>query len=99
MLIQQQSERPGHSEVSVLLLKWEDDTAVSSDLNALKELLENRFRYQTRQWHIPSAKNSSIKLGVQLASFIENANPNQLLVIYYAGYGYIGNDKELYWAW
>jgi hypothetical protein len=43
--------------------------------------------------------NPSIKLGVQMASFLEHARPNHLLIIYYAGYGYVGADNQLYWAW
>jgi hypothetical protein len=99
MLIQRQTERMPYSNVSVLLLRWEEDLSVNDDLGDLEQLLQNKYNYNTQRWHIPTVPNPSIKLGVQMASFLENARPNHLLIIYYAGHGYVGTDGQLYWAW
>lgn len=99
MLIQRQTERPPYDNVSVLLLRWEEDVSAEPDLAALENILRDRYNYRTDRWNIPTVPNPSIKLGVQMASFLEHARNNHLLIIYYAGYGYVGPDNQLYWAW
>ncbi|KAK4121041.1 hypothetical protein N657DRAFT_683158 [Parathielavia appendiculata] len=96
--IQQQTLKPKHTSVSVLMLRWEEDTSVEPDLLALENVFRERYHYHTEKWAIPTVPNPSIKLGVQMASFLENARPDHLLVIYYAGHGYVGPDNQLYWA-
>ncbi|KAK4144284.1 uncharacterized protein C8A04DRAFT_27970 [Dichotomopilus funicola] len=96
--IQQQTLKPKHTSVSVLLLRWEEDVSVEPDLLALERVFRERYHYQTDRWAIPTVPNPSIKLGVQMASFLDNARPDHLLIIYYAGYGYVGPDNQLYWA-
>ncbi|KAM0278911.1 hypothetical protein ACHAQH_004877 [Verticillium albo-atrum] len=98
MLIQRETERLPYSHVSVLLLRWEEDTTVEPDLVALENILRDRYNYATDRWNIPTVANPSIKLGVQMASFLEHGAPDHLLIIYYAGYGYQGADSQLYWA-
>ncbi|TGJ82128.1 hypothetical protein E0Z10_g6623 [Xylaria hypoxylon] len=39
-----------------------------------------------------------MKLGVRMASFLESAAPDHLLIIHYAGYSFVGLDMQLYWA-
>lgn len=99
MLIQRQTEKPPYGDVSVLLLSWEEDHSVDDDVVAFEQVLQNKYNYATQRWQIPTVPNPSIKLGVQMASFLENARPNHLLIIYYAGHGYVGVDGHLYWAW
>lgn len=99
MYIQQQTLKPKHSGVSVLMLRWEEDTAVEPDLAALEKVFRERYHYQVDKWAIPTVPNPSVKLGVQMASFLESARPDHLLIIYYAGHGFVGQDNKLYWAW
>lgn len=99
MLIQRQTERHPYTDVSVLLLRWEEDESVDEDLAALEQVFQKQYKFRTERWHIPTVANPSIKLGVQMASFLEHARANQLLIIYYAGHGYVGSDGQLYWAW
>ncbi|KAL2196588.1 hypothetical protein P885DRAFT_38032 [Corynascus similis CBS 632.67] len=96
--IQQQTLRPKHTSVSVLMLRWEDDTSVQSDMLALERVFQERYHYHTDKWAIPTVPNPSVKLGVRIASFLDNARPDHLLIIYYAGHGYVGPDNQLYWA-
>ncbi|KAF3359389.1 hypothetical protein VDGD_01526 [Verticillium dahliae] len=98
MLIQRQTERLPYAHVSVLLLRWEEDATVEADLGALETILRDRYNYATERWNIPTVANPSIKLGVQMASFLEHGAPDHLLIIYYAGHGYVGADNQLYWA-
>lgn len=98
MLIYRQSQRSPYSKVSVLLLRWEDDTAAELDLVALEQVLRERYSYRTDRWVIPATASPSMKLGVRMASFLESAGPEHLLIIHYAGYSYVGADKQLYWA-
>ncbi|PKS07490.1 hypothetical protein jhhlp_006094 [Lomentospora prolificans] len=98
MLIQRSAERPPYASVSVLLLRWEEDTTVESDLDSLEKVFRDQYHYRTERWNIPTVANPSIKLGVQMASFLESARSDHLLIIYYAGHGYVGADNQLYWA-
>ncbi|KAI1502596.1 hypothetical protein F5X99DRAFT_153120 [Biscogniauxia marginata] len=98
MLIYRQSQRSPYNKVSALLLRWEEDVAVEPDLAALEQVLRERYNYRTDRWNIPAAANPSIKLGVRMASFLENAAPDHLFIIYYAGHGYVGADNQLFWA-
>ncbi|KAF4969248.1 hypothetical protein FSARC_3501 [Fusarium sarcochroum] len=98
MLIQRQTERHPYTDVSVLLLRWEEDESVDEDLAALEQVFQKQYKYRTERWHIPTVPNPSIKLGVQMASFLEHARANHLLIIYYAGHGYVSPDGQLFWA-
>ncbi|WQF89074.1 Putative peptidase C14, caspase domain, Zinc finger C2H2-type, transcription factor Grauzone [Colletotrichum destructivum] len=98
MLIQRQTERSPYDNVSVLLLRWEEDTSVEADLTAMENILRSVYNFRTDRWAIPTVPNPSIKLGVQMASFLDQAKANHLLIIYYAGHGYVGSDNQLYWA-
>lgn len=96
--IQQQTLRPKYTNVSVLMLRWEEDTSVEPDMLALERVFQERYRYHTDRWAIPTVPNPSAKLWVRIGSFLENARPDHLLIIYYAGHGYVGSDNQLYWA-
>ncbi|KAI1105371.1 hypothetical protein F4804DRAFT_304666 [Jackrogersella minutella] len=98
MLIYRQTQKSPYTKTSVLILGWEEDNDIEQDLVALDQVLRERYNYRTERFNIPTVANPSIKLGVRMASFLENAAPDHLLIIYYAGYGYIGADDQLYWA-
>lgn len=90
--------RSRYKNASVLLLRWEEDTAMERELLALEKVFHERYNYHTDKWAIPTCPNPSIKLSVQMASFIEHARSDHLLIIYYAGHSYVGADKQVYWA-
>ena len=99
MLIQRQTQKYLYTSVSVLMLRWDEDTSVDPDLAALERVFRERYNYHTDKWLIPTVANPSIKLGVQMASFLDSARPEHLLVVCYAGHGYVDADNQLYWAW
>ncbi|KAK3989238.1 hypothetical protein QBC44DRAFT_86051 [Cladorrhinum sp. PSN332] len=98
MHIYQRTLKPHHTSVSVLMLRWEEDTSVEADMLALEKVFRERYHYHTDKWAIPTAPNPISKLGVQMAPFLDKAHPDHLLIIYYAGHGYVGPDGQLYWA-
>jgi len=99
MLLYAQANRSPYTSVSVLLLRWEDDPSVEQDLLLLGKVFRERFNYRTESWNIPSGPNPSVKLTMQMAQHIEYARSDHLLIVYYAGYGFVGSDHQLYWAW
>jgi hypothetical protein len=102
MIIQQRAEAPrssSYTDVSVLLLSWENDSTVDTEaISSLQRTLQSDYKYNATSWQIPAVSNPSIKLGVQMASFLEHACPNHLLIIYYMGRAYLGYDDHIYWA-
>lgn len=98
MLIYRQTQKSPYTKTSVLILRWEEDNAVEHDLAALDQVLCDRYNYRTERFNIPTGLNPSVKLGVRMASFLEKAAPDHLLIIYYAGHGYVDTDNQLYWA-
>lgn len=99
MLIYAQANRSPYTSASVLLLRWEDDLSVEQELRQLEKVFRDRFNYRTEAWCIPSGPNPSVKLTIQMAQHIEYARSDHLLIVYYAGYGFVGADHHLYWAW
>jgi hypothetical protein len=81
------------------MLRWEDDPTVEPDFIALEKLFRERYNFRTETWGIPSCPNPNVKLSMQLARQVEYTRPGHLLVVYYAGYSFIGSDDNLYWAW
>ncbi len=98
MHIYRQTLKSQYTSVSVLMLRWEEETSVEKDLLLLEKIFVQDFNYRVEKWQIPTVPNPSIKLGVQMASFLEHARADHLLIVYYAGHGYVGVDNQLYWA-
>jgi hypothetical protein len=98
MLIYRQTQKSPYSNVSVLILRWEEDNAADEDIAGLEQVLRERYNYRTDRWNIPTVPNPSLKLGVRMAAFLENAAPDHLLIIYYAGNGFVGVDSQVFWA-
>ena len=99
MLIYRQTQKSPYTKVSALLLTWEDDNAAEHEAVALDSILRDRSNYRTECWSIPSVPNPSVKLGIRVASFLENALPAHLLIVYYAGHSFVGADNQVFWTW
>jgi hypothetical protein len=98
MLIFRQTQSLPYSRISVLLLRWDNDTAVVKDLSALEQVFRERYNYRTEQWDIPAHRNASLKLGVRLSSYLETAAPDHLMIVYYTGNTTVGPDGQLSWT-
>ena len=99
MLIYRQTQKSPYAKVSALFLTWEDDHAAEHEVVALESVLRDRYNYRTESWSIPSVPNPSVKLGIRVASFLENALPDHLLIVYYAGHSFVGADNQVFWTW
>ncbi|KAK0654085.1 hypothetical protein DIS24_g5469 [Lasiodiplodia hormozganensis] len=88
----------GYSEVGVLLVCWsDDDLGVTDEVNLLKEVFGEQFRFDTEVYKIPK-ENSASKLQARMqlwANQYEGAD--KLSIIYYAGHGsqVNGNSGQL----
>ncbi|KAK8102667.1 hypothetical protein PG984_015813 [Apiospora sp. TS-2023a] len=98
MLIYRQTQKSAYSNVSVLLLRWDEDDAEEQDTDALDQVLRERYNYRTEKWAIPTVPNASIKLGVRISAFLEKAAPDHLLIVHYAGHGFTGTNNQFFWA-
>ena len=94
-----------YEKVEVLLLCWaqnSNDLKTTEEVNALKLVLERRFRYHTTMAYLDN--NNKQKLQVQLnakvAHFVGDYDgPNTLFIVYYAGHGKPGKihgDLEMF---
>ena len=88
-----------YKEVHVLLLSWEDDDlGVVDEVVELEDVFRKAYGCQTvRRWEIPSLKPYS-KLEDQLYRFRKKySSSDNLLIVYYAGHGYL--DYSRLWKW
>ncbi|RYO98959.1 hypothetical protein DL764_006934 [Monosporascus ibericus] len=98
MLIYRQTQKSPYAKVSVLLLRWEGNSGAEQDIDALEAVFGERYNYRTDRWNIPTVPDPGIKLGVRMASFLEHAGPDHLLIVYYAGHAFVGANGQVFWA-
>ena len=100
MFVYRQTQKPAHTSVSVLMVRWdgEDTETPKADTDTLEHLLRERYGYTIHRYNITSCARASLKLGVRIRSFLESQRPEHLLVVYYAGRSVLGTDNELYWT-
>ena len=91
-----------YEKVAVLLMSWaQDDLKTAGEVNALKLVLEERFRYHTTMAYLDNNNNKKlqVQLNKKVADFVhEYDGPNTLFIVYYAGHGKPGKlhgDLEL----
>lgn len=99
MYIYRQGQKLPYAKVSALLLKWEDDVTSSANLSSLERVLHDRYNFSTERWGIPASADPGASLRSQIASFLDQASVDHLLIIYYVGHGHNSLDNQLYWSW
>jgi hypothetical protein len=87
--------------VNVCLIRWEQDLlGVSHELERLGDLFEHLYGFNVETWLIPSNSSSHIELMKKACGFLtEFDSSDNLFIIYYAGHGYINQDRQSTWAW
>ena len=94
-----------YDKVVVLLLCWaqsSNDLKTTEEVDALRLVLENRFKYRTTTEHLDNdnKKRLQVQLNSKVAAFVDaNDGPNTLLIVYYAGHGKPGEirgDLEMF---
>ncbi|KAL0263432.1 hypothetical protein SLS55_002412 [Diplodia seriata] len=88
----------GYSEVGVLLVCWTaDDMDVQNEVDMLKQVFDEQFRFYTEVYKIPS-QNSAVELRAKMQRWAHQFEGAQKLsIIYYAGHGsqVDGNPTDL----
>ena len=94
-----------YEKVMVLLLCWAQDSndlGTTKEVNDLKLVFEERFRYHTTTEYLDNNKQQKlqVQLNSKVAAFVgANDGPNTLLIVYYAGHGKPGKihgDLEMF---
>ncbi|OJD34950.1 tyrosine-protein phosphatase non-receptor type 6 protein [Diplodia corticola] len=87
-----------YSEVGVLLVCWtDDDLDVKAEVDMLKQVFDEQFRFYTEVYKIPS-EDSAAKLRAKMQRWAHKFEGAQKLsIIYYAGHGsqVDGNSTDL----
>jgi hypothetical protein len=91
--------KPRYRDVSVLLLRWEDDEMnVDWELDDLDKVFM-KYGFNTERWLIPS-KNAHRKLMSKAIDLVENHDgEDDLIIVYYAGHAYINASRQATWCW
>lgn len=92
-----------YKSVHVLLLSWEEDDLeppCADEIEKLREVFEQRYRFNVDEWRIPSDPSSHTLCGDRLREFVRDYDHNdRLLIIYYAGHGRLDDDRQCVWYW
>ncbi|RDL34352.1 uncharacterized protein BP5553_07480 [Venustampulla echinocandica] len=87
-----------YREVSVLLLRWEDDEmGVEWEVDDLEKVFMC-YGYNTERWLIPT-KSAHLELMARALDIVKKHNDQgDLLIVYYAGHGFINPDRKSTWC-
>jgi hypothetical protein len=82
-------------------MRWEqDDLGVEQELNALRNLIVDHYGFNTETWLIPANEKSHNNLMQKALDFLGDFDAkDNLFILYYAGHGYINQDRQFTWAW
>lgn len=88
-----------YTNVHVLMLSWQDDDlGVSKEIHALSRTFTELFSFTVTQHTIPSVKPER-KLNRRVAEFLDDYDDkHHLLIVYYAGHGYLNAQRVPMWA-
>ena len=87
-----------YEHVEVLMLSWEkeeDDLAVQSEMDGLKEVLENTYNYHVTQQNLTrrEKKRAQTQINAIVATWVDQYDaPKTLLLLYFAGHGKPGGQ-------
>ncbi|KAL1626147.1 hypothetical protein SLS54_002981 [Diplodia seriata] len=88
----------GYKNVYVLMVKWEkkfDQLRVDSELSDLKHCFEDKYGFVTKTFELRQHRNPQMQLMNAISGFIvENDDPQNLLIVYYAGHGIFHEDGK-----
>lgn len=82
-----------------LLLSWEeDDLGVGEEIANLGNVLVDQYAFEVRYWQIP-VKKSTIKLTKLTVDWTEeHEGDDKLLLVYYAGHGWMDSSRQAIWS-
>jgi len=84
--------------VHVLLVRWEhhDIVGLNEQIDQLRCVFTEKFRFQVETWCIPSHRHAMALLSEKLHSVAHNAGPRDLVILYYGGHA--TNADTCVWA-
>ena len=88
--------KTGYNRVGALFLTWEEDDLQCkvTEVDALRKLFTEGFRYETEHFEIPKQRWQTA-LQKKIADFnYEYDSPDCLAIIYYGGHGYVGKETR-----
>lgn len=94
------SERVEYTDVTALLLYWkENDFNPEQEVDAVRELFEKDFAYNSVTFPIPSQRAQQ-ELNREISALVSNYSRklDSLILIYYAGHGDVDDDGKSVWA-
>lgn len=82
------------------MIRWENDyLGVASEVETLSTLFEDQYGFNV-QWLIPANEKSHNNLMQKALNFLdEHDSKDNLFIIYYAGHGFINQERQSTWAW
>ncbi|MCJ1249478.1 hypothetical protein MMC30_006702 [Trapelia coarctata] len=87
--------REGYARVGAQFITWKDDDMrlKGYEVDRLQEILGKKFNYETHEYQIPALKSETGLLAA-VSNFIDEYNsPDNLMIIYYGGHGYMETDN------
>jgi hypothetical protein len=92
--------RSRYTQVSALLLSWEDEDPqlpVSLEIRALKEVFVELYGFEVEEWLIPPVESHG-ELNMRVLNFLKGSNSKHLKIVYYAGHGKLSNHGQSLWT-
>lgn len=88
-----------YASLHALLLSWEeDDLGVGEEVYNLGNVLRNQYAFDVRYWKIP-VKKSTIRLAKLIVDWTEeHEGEDKLLLVYYAGHGWMDSSRQAIWS-
>jgi hypothetical protein len=83
------------------MMRWtQDDLGVAQELNALASVFQDEYGFNVEEWKIPADKKSHTNLMQKALDFLDDYDSeDNLFILYYAGHGFINQDRQSTWAW
>jgi hypothetical protein len=83
------------------MMRWaQDDLGVAQELDTLASVFQDEYGFNVEEWKIPADKKSHTSLMQKALDFLDDYDSeDNLFILYYAGHGFINQDRQSTWAW
>jgi hypothetical protein len=90
-----------YCSVNVAMIRWDQDRlGVAIELDKLQDVFRNSYGFNTERWMIPGNDDSHLNLTKKATDFLDDFDcEGNLFILYYAGHGFINEDRQSTWAW
>jgi hypothetical protein len=83
------------------MMRWaQDDLGVAQELDTLASVFQDEYGFNVEEWKILADKKSHANLMQKALDFLADYDSeDNLFILYYAGHGFIKQDRQSTWAW